>query len=249
MASRHVTQPKPASDRTSRALRTSLLLVAALGIRAFLIVHPVSGSLPAGIYVRVPRQLHPRLALICLPPRLARLGFERGYLSHGLCSGAISAVLKPVVATAGDQVRIERRGVTVNGCLLPNSAPQRHDHLGRPLSVPSPSTFEVQPGEIFALSSYTPASWDGRYWGTVPVSSVRAWLQPLFLNEPLPALPGPCRPPGSAALDQGDPSAANTPGPSFARDADLHGVHMPGLLPALASPCARRAHGFTPVAP
>ena len=169
-----------------------LLTVAAVGmgclLRVFVCVNIAQDSLPPGLYLlHVPRRprSHLVLALLCLPRPLARLGRERGYLAFGLCPGGAAAVLKPVVAQAGDRVVIDARGVEVNGRLLPNSRPVARDHLGRPLTVRATGAFDVPAGEILAVSSYRPDSWDGRYWGLLPTSSIRAWAKPLVLAEPL----------------------------------------------------------------
>jgi type IV secretory pathway protease TraF len=47
-----------------------------------------------------------------------QLGFDRGYEVRGL------PLLKRVVALAGDIVSVSSSGVSVNGQLLPNSAPR-----------------------------------------------------------------------------------------------------------------------------
>src|ERR1700745_1313230 len=53
-----------------------------------------------------------------------QLGVERGCEVRGL------PLLKCVVALAGDVVSVSSSGVSVNGQLLPNSAPRVHDESG-----------------------------------------------------------------------------------------------------------------------
>ncbi|MFW6012223.1 MAG: conjugative transfer signal peptidase TraF [bacterium] len=154
-----------------------------------------SASLPGGIYLlHPPGQPRPHLLLFCLPPSLAAFGRSRGYLGPGTCPGWTAAVLKPVAAIEGDLVEIGPWGVRINGHLIPNSAPRSHDRNGRPLHQAHPSSFTVPPGQFLPLSSFTADSWDGRYWGPLPLSGVRAAATPLFLDEPLPPLELPARP-------------------------------------------------------
>lgn len=222
MLPRHVIKRYLASPRPW-GLRLALLLAAALGIRSLLIVNPVSGSMPAGFYLRMPSQLHPPLALLCLPENLARLGRARGYLGLGVCPGHVAAALKPVVAAAGDEVSLDHDGVRVNGRLLPNSAPRRQDHLGRPLRSPAPTRFQLLPGSILAISSYTPRSWDGRYWGPLPTSAVRAWATPLLLAAPL--TPTPASDVNGVHIEP--PTTAPRRAEPRSRPGHANGVHMP----------------------
>ena len=169
-----------------------LLTAAALGVgcllRLTLCVNLVPDSMPRGIYLllRPPGPPRPRLALFCLPPELARLGRARGYLGLGTCPGGAAALLKPVVATAGDRVVVDGRGVSVDGRLLPRSAPLPRDSEGRSLEVRWTGPLTLPPGTFLAVSTFTGRSWDGRYWGPLPASALRAWAFPLLLGDPLP---------------------------------------------------------------
>lgn len=180
------------SPRTAYLL-TAAALVAGCLLRLFLCVNLVSGSMPRGVYrlVRPPGQPRTCLALFCLPSRLGRLGRARGYLGLGSCPGGVSALLKPVVAVAGDVVDVDARGVSVNGELLPRSAPLARDSEGRPLSVGWDGPVRLAPGTFLAVSTFTGRSWDGRYWGPLPASSLRARAVPLLLDDPLPVPFGP----------------------------------------------------------
>ncbi|HLE83325.1 MAG TPA: S26 family signal peptidase [Thermoanaerobaculia bacterium] len=162
-------------------------------MRQYLAVNLVSQSMPRGIYLllRPPGQSRPRLALLCLPPELGRFGRARGYLGVGACPGGVAALLKPVVATEGDVVAVDSRGVRVNGELLPRSAPLARDREGRPLAVAWTGPAPLPPGTVFVVSTFTERSWDSRYWGPLPVSSLRARAVPLLLEEPLPVPLGP----------------------------------------------------------
>jgi conjugative transfer signal peptidase TraF len=93
-----------------------------------------------------------------------QLGIERGYEARAL------PLLKRVVALAGDVVSVSSSGVTVNGKLVPNSAPLSHDEAGRPLAMAQLDHFRLGTEQAF-LMGVTPTSWDSRYFG--PVSLAR----------------------------------------------------------------------------
>ena len=189
----------PASERRSLPRRSSRLrsparpsflgaaVLVALCLGHLLKFNLGSHSMPRGIYLLgPPGQSHSPLALFCLPPPLARQGRARGYLGIGFCPGGAAALLKPVVGHPGDRIDITRHGVWLNGALLPDSAPLARDRRGRTLEVPDPSSFVVPAGYFFALSTYSRYSWDGRYWGVLPLSALEATAWPLLLDDPLP---------------------------------------------------------------
>ena len=173
----------PFAPRTAYLL-TAAALAAGLLLRSFLCINVVSASMPSGVYLllRPPGQPRPSLALFCLPPDLARLGRERGYLGIGTCPGGAAALLKPIVAVAGDVVEVGSRGVSVNGRLLPRSAPRGRDRRGRPLSVRWRGARALPAGTFFAVSTFDERSWDGRYWGPTPVTGLRARAVPLLVD-------------------------------------------------------------------
>ena len=180
----------PFAPRTAYHL-TAAALAAGLLLRSFLCINVVSASMPSGVYLllRPPGQPRPCLALFCLPPDLARLGRERGYLEIGTCPGGAAgaaALLKPIVAVAGDVVEVNARGVSVNGRLLPRSAPRGRDRRGRPLAVRWRGPLTLREGTFLAVSTFDERSWDGRYWGPLPVASLRARVVPLLVDPPLP---------------------------------------------------------------
>jgi conjugative transfer signal peptidase TraF len=88
-------------------------------------------------------------------------------------------LLKPIVAEAGDAVDVSVQGIAVNGSLLRNSAPLRVDTKGRPLPTWRFGHYVVGPGTVWVASSYTRRSFDSRYFGPVPTSSIRAYVRPL----------------------------------------------------------------------
>ncbi len=88
--------------------------------------------------------------------------------------------MKPESAHAGDIVELNARGVAVNGKLLPNSAPLPFDTEGRPLDHWRFGRFKVRQGEVWAVSSYNPRSFDSRYLGPITGGKINHRLIPLL---------------------------------------------------------------------
>jgi conjugative transfer signal peptidase TraF len=175
---------------TCRRSRRSLLLLglaslAATVVWACCLRLNLSASLPSCLYFLIPITLsrpleRGDLVLLCPPAAVAALGRARGYLGFGLCPGFVPELLKPVGAVPGDRVAAKRGFVVVNGQPVPGALVLPKDSLGRPLSPFSDSDVEVPADSVFLLSTHSPRSWDSRYFGPVPLGSVRARAIPLW---------------------------------------------------------------------
>jgi type IV secretory pathway protease TraF len=84
-----------------------------------------------------------------------------------------------IAAVAGDTVCAVHRAVTIDGRHVANQLAA--DRLGRPLPDWS-GCGTLQPGQIFLLMEEVPDSFDGRYFGPIPVSAVIGRLVPLWLR-------------------------------------------------------------------
>jgi conjugative transfer signal peptidase TraF len=138
-----------------------------------------SPSMPVGLYV-VTGDEHANLVEFCPREPFASFSIARGYRDSGVCVDGAAPLLKPVVAVAGDVVELSNRGISVNGKLLPNTAPLPRDSKGRPLEAWAFGRYAVASGTVWVASSYHPRSFDSRYFGPVPTSAIRHRLEPLF---------------------------------------------------------------------
>lgn len=145
----------------------------------------LTDSAPSGIWrvlQRTKAVTHGDIVSVC-PPNTAivvsvrdagLIASDMGPLQWGSkgCSSKTVPLLKPVVATAGDLVSVTRHGVSVNGRVLRNSA-SADLVLGMPATPEG--TYQVQPGQLWVISSYSPQSFDSRYFGPVSENAVRGF--------------------------------------------------------------------------
>jgi conjugative transfer signal peptidase TraF len=139
-----------------------------------------SPSMPTGLYVRTSSESNASLAVFCPAEPFARLSVERGYRSRGNCPDGAEPLAKPIAARPADVVELSATGMAVNGWLLPNTAPLVTDTSGRPLSHWPFGRYVVAPGSVWVASSYSPRSFDSRYFGPVEASQVREHVLPLL---------------------------------------------------------------------
>jgi len=136
---------------------------------------------PPGIYRLVNHPVSQGdLVLACLPPALARFAQARGYLARGPgCGDGIEPVGKRVGALPGDRVEVTPDYVAINRYRLENSATVSRDSRGRSLTHVTPGQYTVRPDHVWLFGTTDARSWDSRYFGPVPIGSVRAQLEPL----------------------------------------------------------------------
>ena len=99
------------------------------------------------------------------------------------CPDGFSPLIKPVVAWPGDLVSVSADGISVNGHLLKNSAPIERDSKGQQLRPFAAGEYRVGPKELWVVSSFSPRSFDSRYFGPIPLKSVHSWLRPLLVER------------------------------------------------------------------
>jgi conjugative transfer signal peptidase TraF len=177
-----------------RAILIGLLLgagaaVSAVAFGEFGFVFNFTHSAPLGIYRPVaspagPLRGNSPYAFFCPDQRWP--GFKNNpnaRRSLGTCPDGYAALLKPVVAWPGDTVTTSPAGIAVNGMPVLNSAPLTRDSLDRQLHPFPYGTYQVLSGQIWVVSSYSSKSFDSRYFGPVPLKTVREWVRPLITEQ------------------------------------------------------------------
>lgn len=147
-------------------------------------VYNHSASMPIGVW-QVQHRPAGRGDVVLVCPAdtvLFRAARQAKYLLHGTCPGGFAPLLKPVAAVAGDQVRVTAEGASVNGRRVANTRLQRVDGAGRLLPRNQVGLHTVAPGEVWLLSSYNAYSFDSRYFGPLPVASVRGVAHPIMVE-------------------------------------------------------------------
>jgi conjugative transfer signal peptidase TraF len=99
------------------------------------------------------------------------------------CPDGYSPLIKPVVAWPGDTVEISAIGIVVNGQPMPNTATINRDSTGRQLHPFPPGTYRVQADQLWVISTFSPRSFDSRYFGPIPLRSVHSWIRPLLVER------------------------------------------------------------------
>lgn len=135
-----------------------------------------SPSLPIGLYV-TSAESRANLVEFCPAEPFASLAISRGYRDAGTCHDGAAPLMKPVVARTGDVVEVSGQGIAVNGRLLANTAPRTTDSQGRTLAPWPFGRYVVAPDTLWVASSYHPRSFDSRYFGPIPTSSIRDYIR------------------------------------------------------------------------
>ncbi len=145
--------------------------------------HNVSDSLPVSWFWVWQDYTVTRGDLVefCPPMGFDSEAHARGYVRNGPCPGGTIPFLKMVAAIAGDRVEIEAGGIRVNGRLLANSKPKAVDRMGRHLVS---QAFGVQRIPLGFVWLYGTNVWsaDSRYYGAVPVNTIRYRARPLIAS-------------------------------------------------------------------
>lgn len=138
------------------------------------IVFNKTESLPPGYYVAVPmNEIHTGdLVVFDLPEDMKCYAVDRGWM------GADEPLLKKVGAVEGDTFQVDDRFFSINGKYV--GPIFNKDSQGLPMPKKLRGSFEVPKGYILPIAPRRPNSFDGRYFGAVPLSSVKAKVIPLI---------------------------------------------------------------------
>jgi len=159
------------------AVAIVLVLVARLTWSAFGPTILINGtpSEPIGFYRLVAHEDldYRRGMLVVFPVPLEVREFVYG--RHWLRDGV--PLLKQLRGLAGDRVCIYSDRLEINGERL--GPVYRVDSAGLPLPQHL-GCFEIQPGSFFAASEYLDKSFDGRYFGALPIHNLLGEARPLW---------------------------------------------------------------------
>lgn len=140
-------------------LVSAITLAALLGVAGARV--NTTASVPVGLYWQL--------------DRLA----EKGDLVL-FCPAGSGALIKRVVAVAGDWVKIASVGILVNDIPLRTSTQRLMDPAGRPL--PAYRANGVLPeGQLLLMSDQHAASFDARYFGPVAATHLRGVVVPVWV--------------------------------------------------------------------
>lgn len=139
-----------------------------------------SPSMPVGLYIKTSSQSGATLIVFCPEEPFASLSVLRVYRSQGNCPDGAEPLAKPIAAFPGDTVELSGRGIAVNGRLLPNTAPLVEDSAARPLPHWPFGKYAVGADTVWVASSYSPRSFDSRYFGPIKASQVRERVRALL---------------------------------------------------------------------
>jgi len=163
------------------AFAVILAVLVAVGEAFGLLISNTDSAAPSGIYLVVSREVkRDETVAACLPLDIALQGLTRGYLRTGECLGNAEPVGKIAGALPGDVVDIERDWIAVSARRIPHSAVASHDSAGRPLHRASWGKHKVAGREVWLLGLNDRRRWESRYFGPVPLASVRAQVEPIF---------------------------------------------------------------------
>lgn len=141
-----------------------------------LLVWNMTASVPTGLYlVRGTGALRIGERVAIDPPMdLRHYLAARGYLPPRM------PLLKEVAALGGDTVCRHGRAVSIGGKQVATARPA--DSRGRRLPVWS-GCRTLEADEIFVLGARSPDSFDGRYFGPLPTSSILGRASPVWTDE------------------------------------------------------------------
>ena len=158
---------------SSASLFTLFAITGTAGIRI-----NATPSLPIGLYIKA--DASSKFIEFCPVGPSAWLAANRGYRTAGDCPDGASALLKPIIAKAGDIVEVTAEGISVNAHFVQNTAPLSMDTKHRPLDHFPYGRYIVAREEVWVASSYNSLSFDSRYYGPVPIYRIREHLKPLL---------------------------------------------------------------------
>lgn len=139
-------------------------------------------SIPVGLYWTSSKPVEKGAYVLLCPPPVEAIAEakRRGYLTTGFCPGKLGYMMKKILAAKDDAVAITDEGVTVNGAMLPLSAPMVMDKYGRALPRYQHTKFVISDNEVLVMSDVNGKSFDGRYFGPILRSQIQTVIVPVI---------------------------------------------------------------------
>jgi conjugative transfer signal peptidase TraF len=152
------------------------LLFATLGGATPRYIWNASNSVPIGLYRVQPvtRLTVTELVAVMPPDLLAAFLYLGGYLPIGV------PMLKRVLALSGQTVC--RIGLKISVDSVDVGEASERDRLGRPLPAWQ-GCYVVADGDVFVMNWQSAESLDGRYFGSLPTSTVIGRATPVWTDE------------------------------------------------------------------
>ena len=132
-----------------------------------------SASAPNGLYT-VHRAGALYVLVVTPPEPLATFLDQRRYLPKGV------PLLKRVVALPGQTVCRTEQTIIVDGAAI--GVALERDHLGRPLPVWQGCRV-IATGQVFLMNRQSPDSFDARYFGPLPTTTIIGRADPLWTHK------------------------------------------------------------------
>jgi conjugative transfer signal peptidase TraF len=178
----------PRLNLALRAVSAGALALMFAGVNLGLVFN-YTHSAPFGLYVEIDdpaAMIHNPATYVffCPDVRWPSMHGQPNYRSPmRTCPDGFSPLIKPVVAWPGDTVEMTAMGMTVNGKFLPHTVPLDHDSKGHSIHPYPYGTYPVKQGQVWAVSSFSPRSFDSRYFGPIPLRCVHLWIRPLLVEK------------------------------------------------------------------
>ncbi len=172
MSANHLTAGRAAAFYAT-VIAAGLVIASTADIWPIRVVYNASASVPIGWYgVGEAEPVGVGDLVVARPPiRAETLLTERGYLAAGV------PILKFVVAREGQSVCRAGEVITVDDVAI--AVARDRDGAGRTLPLWNGCRL-LGPGDVFLLNAAAPDSFDGRYFGPVPITSIIGKATPLW---------------------------------------------------------------------
>ncbi len=159
---------------TAGAAALALSTIAAMPAKRY--IWNASGSAPVGLYRLQPtgNLFVTQLVAVQPPEPLATFLADHRYLPRGV------PMLKRVLALPGQTICRDGLAITVDN--IATGEARARDSRGRPLPVWQGCRI-IAEGEIFLMNWRSADSFDGRYFGALPTSSIIGTAEPLWTGE------------------------------------------------------------------